>query len=465
MKNLQIAFRNILRNKRRSIMTILAISIGALSILTFGGFFFATMFGMETVYVRMLGHVQVYKTGFFEFGASNPADYSIENYAAIKKAIENDDLLKDKFNVVTPILQISGIVGNFKDDVSKTFFGVGVIPSDQKTMGEWKGRHIHFMSSEATGLDDQDIEGGVIGFGMARILNLCDEMDLMDCKDRKKIDLKTIDAPEENFDSIVALDTDNSNRSADSDSRPRLDLLASQAGGAPNVVSISVNKAQRLMMKELDENYVVVNLKLAQRLVYGNDKPEVSGVIIQLKSQNEMASAIDRLGVLFDKHGFDLEIKRFDELAPYYGQVQQFIGSFFMFTAIIMGVVVLFTVINTMSMCVMERVQEIGTIRALGVRRSAVVKQFIIEGGLLGIIGGTLGLILALLLQYVIISSNISYIPPGNVEPVPLVVQIFGRKGFAPGIWVMFIMICIASSYIPARKAGKMRVVDALGHS
>ena len=52
-----------------------------------------------------------------------------------------------------------------------------------------------------------------------------------------------------------------------------------------------------------------------------------------------------------------------------------------------MGVIVLFAVVNTMTMNVMERTNEIGTIRAMGVRRDGIRAQFVAGGRLLGAIG------------------------------------------------------------------------------
>jgi putative ABC transport system permease protein len=445
-------------------MTIMAITIGTVAILSFGGYFFSTMFGMEATYVRMLGHLQIYKTGFFEYGAGNPGDYGIYDYQELMKTIAGDEFFKDKINVMTPLLQFSGIVGNYDEGVSKTFFGSGVIPSDQEVLGAWRGRHIRYHVSSATGLSDDDIQGGVIGVGMARILNLCDDLHIDGCKERDKAQVKTIDEPREDFSAVSALDAETPDAQGSENSGPQLDLLATQAGGAPNVVRINVNQAKRMPIKQLDENFVEVHLQNAQQLVYGNSKSGVTGIVIQLKSTDDLTNARARLEDMFRQKGLDLEVKRFETLAPYYGQVKSFIGSIFVFMSVIMLVVVLFTVMNTMSMCVMERVNEIGTIRSMGVRRSAVIKQFMIEGGLLGLIGGTLGVVIAFIFQYAVNISSITYVPPGNVEPVPFAIQILGKPGFMPAAWIGFILMSVLSSYIAARKAGRMHIVDALGH-
>ncbi len=88
-------------------------------------------------------------------------------------------------------------------------------------------------------------------------------------------------------------------------------------------------------------------------------------------------------------------MRDFAELTPFYGQVVGLFSAIFLFIALIMGVIVLFAVVNTMTMNVMERTNEIGTIRAMGVRRNGVRAQFVVEGWLLGAIAATVGVVLA----------------------------------------------------------------------
>ena len=73
MMTLKIAFRNILRNRRRSMMTLLAIAVGAVGIVLFGEFVRFVTAGLETNAVDKVGHLTVFSTGYFAFGAGNPA--------------------------------------------------------------------------------------------------------------------------------------------------------------------------------------------------------------------------------------------------------------------------------------------------------------------------------------------------------------------------------------------------------
>ena len=66
----------------------------------------------------------------------------------------------------------------------------------------------------------------------------------------------------------------------------------------------------------------------------------------------------------------------------------------FMFLFLIVFVIVIMSIVNTMGMAVLERTREIGTLRALGLKRKGVRTLFAMEGALIGFFGSILGLIL-----------------------------------------------------------------------
>src|ERR1700752_3671422 len=137
-------------------------------------------------------------------------------------------------------------------------------------------------------------------------------------------------------------------------------------------------------------------LGLAQQLVYGRGEHKATGIVLQLHRSEDLPAARTRLTTLFRQKHLDLEVRDFGELSPFYGQVKSMFSLIFLFISMVMGVIVLFAVVNTMTMNVMERTNEIGTIRAMGGRRGGVRLQFILEGALIGAIGATIGAVLAL---------------------------------------------------------------------
>ena len=463
MKTLSIAFRNIFRNARRSIMTVLAIAVSAISILLFGGFVFAIIYGLETGIVQGTGHLQIYQKGFFDYGSGNPAAYGISHYEDVIRYITEDPQLKNLVEIATPVLRIYGIAGNFAADTSKTFFGLGMIPSERDKMRNWNDYYLKENRRPALGLFDNDTEGGVVGYGMARMLQLCDALHLENCTD-KVPDTAASSAPAgEDFSSLIALDAEEQSK-APEDKRPKLDLLAATVSGAPNVLTLFVNKAENRGIKEVDDSFVAMHLSFAQRLLYGKGEKKVSGIVLQLKHTKDIPVVEKRLAEIFSARNLNFEVKDFKQLSPMYGQTISMFISIFTFLALIMGVIVLFTIVNTMSMCVMERVNEIGTVRALGVRRSGVLRLFLTEGCLMGVLGATFGSLIAVVAALLINTSGMTWTPPNYVQPVFLTIRVFVNPAFLPVTWLVLILLAVMSSFIPARKAARMMIVDALRH-
>jgi putative ABC transport system permease protein len=137
-------------------------------------------------------------------------------------------------------------------------------------------------------------------------------------------------------------------------------------------------------------------------------------------------------------------------------------AAIFGFITILISAIVLFTVGNTMSMAVLERTVEIGTLRTLGLRRSGIRRLFVSEGLLLGLTGAGLGTIMALFFAALINQAGFSWVPPGNSNPVPITIRLWGEHQMLLSIAVTVVVVATISAWWPARRAAKQDVVDAL---
>jgi len=463
----KIAFRNILRNARRSLMTASAIAVGAIAMILFGEYIAFIMVGLETGAVANGGHITVYHKGYFDFGSGNPSAYSIDKYQSVMRLIENDPELKPEITVVTPNVTLFGIAGNFAIDSSKTFYGSGFVAADRKKMRLWNEYGILRLGrADDVGISDNDQTHGIVGMGMARVLGLCQPLKIANCPSPPKPKAAPVadaPAPDVNLAELSARDRE-SVQAQPTETKPRIDLLAATAEGAPNVVSFFVNRAQNMGFKELDDMYVGMNLKLAQDLLYGRGEHKAVSIQIQLRRSEDMQKARMRLDTLFKQNGLDLEVHDFKELTPQYTQIISFMSAIFTFISVIMGVIVLFTIVNTMSMSVMERTNEIGTARAMGVRRSGIRRQFLVEGWMLGAIGATAGVVLASLLATWFNHAGVMYTPPGQASPVPLLLLTTGVGKLLFSVWFGLLLMATIAAIIPASRAARMLVVDALRH-
>jgi putative ABC transport system permease protein len=457
----KIAFRSIFRNARRSLTTTLTIGIGAAAMLIFAAYSIYDVYVLQTTTIERGGHLTVFRKGYFDFGSGDPAIWGVGDYARVVRLIRNDPVLATLTAVVTPIQELGGIAENPGAGGSRTFFATGFVPSDQMRMQRWNEYGVG-ANLESTDLRTEDPSQGVIGFGFAQNLGLCEQLHLSGCPTLPK------DAPTRDNGAAANLPSQDfsglGDASAPQNATPRIDLMAATAGGAPNVVTLRIARVEKQGSKEMDDGSVVMNLSLAQQLVYGRGEAKVTGIVLQLHRTEDIDAARSRLLALFAANHLNLEVRDYQEINSYLGQTLGFFQSMFSFIAVLIGVVVLFTVSNTMGMSVMERTAEIGTTRALGARRSRIRSQFLLEGALLGVLGATSGVVIAFAAAAAINSSGLSWTPPGDAHPIPLKLYILGAPQITVAVWAVLVVIATLAALVPAHRAARLAIVDALRH-
>ncbi len=464
MKTLSLALRNLLRNRRRSLMTLFAMMIGLIAVLLFGGYIRNINYGLQTDFVQRSGHLQIQHKDYFLYGSGNPAAYGIADYERIIALLKRDEVLAPMLTVVTPTLQLGGIAGNFSASVSRTILASGAVVEDQNRMRQWNDYEFPTRPRTLT-LTGTPSDTAVIGTGVARVLQLCASLAVPDC---------TSAAPNAQGQG-AALPSDIAELAASGavDAPPasgqklaHIEILAANAHGAPNVAGVNVLKAEYQGVKELDDVYVALHLAQAQKLIFGAEPPQVTAIVLQLQHTAQMPAARARLEQILatSLKGEALEIQDFEVLNPFYGQALKMFAAIFSFIAVLIGAIVLFTVSNTMSMAVVERTAEIGTLRAMGLRRSGIRAMFVSEGIVIGVLGAVLGIVVALVLAWAINHGGLTWTPPGRIEPVPLFVRIFGETRMLVGSAIGLVVVAALSAIWPAARAARMNIVDALRH-
>jgi len=466
MNTLSLAWRNLLRNRRRSITTLLAMIVGANAVLLFGGYSRNITYGLQTDYVKYGGHLQIQREGYYRYGSGNPAAYGLAQYREIIAAIQQDPVLKPLVLVATPTLQLQGIAGNFGAGVSRTALGLGVVVEDQNRMRAWNGYDFPVQVPQMA-LTGTGPETAVLGTGLARVLQLCGPLKLQDCQAAAAVKPAAPAKAQADLPADIAdLGTlANGAEPAPQASAAAIEMLAATAQGAPNVARLQVVKAEEQGVKEFDDVYVGLHLAQAQQLVFGKEAPKATAIVLQLQHTDQIPAAKARLQQLLAERfpQEPVEVLDFSALNPFYGQALAMFATLFGFVALLIAAIVLFTVGNTMSMAVIERTVEIGTLRAMGLRRAKLRRLFMQEGLLLGIVGAVLGVSIAASLAGLINHSGLTWTPPGR-SPVPLIIRVWGETGLIAGTTVGLILVASLSAWLPSLRAARQNIVDALRH-
>ncbi len=407
MRTWRLAWRNVGRNRRRSLLCAGVVVVGFAGFALAGGFMAQSLEGLREGTIRSgMGHLQFAARGAFDGGADAAREPLIENAAAIEAAIRSDPAVVE----VLPRLDFVGLLTNGARSVPT--IGTGLDPAGE-------ARVMDQPKTLAAGrwLADRDERAVVLGAGLAKSLGL-----------------------------------------AVGDGAT---LLATTGDGTLNAIDATVVGLADLPIKELDDRYLAASLGLASDLLMTQGK--VSRLVVVLRDHRDAGAARARLLAAIGGAGGTVEARTWEELAQFYRQVRTLYLGIFGFMGAVLVAVVLLATANTMLMAAAERTREIGTLRALGTRPGALRRVFLAEGVLLALAGCAAGAALSLVLRFALNHSGLTLPPPpGATHGSPLFVK-FYAAAYAAGLAAMIATLSLAS-WFPARRATRMSIVEALTH-
>ncbi len=419
MKNLfKLALRGLMRNRRRSLVTLLAIAFGFSAIALFAGYTHNVYSGLarQSIHGELLGHLTLSKRGMRKEGKLDP-----ERYLLTAVEVETvTKLLKDEPHVemVSPRLALSGLVSNGR--ASTIFIAEGIEPAAvvrlrQGALTEQEKKSGMFENMRMR-LDPEHPEVASLSEGLVELLHL----------------------------SVGG----------------QAAVLVNTLTGQANALDITLGKSFNTGNAGTNDKFAFMSLVLARLLLDAEGRADRLTILLDDVNNTEMMR--DRLLAKLNGAGLDVEIRTWQDLSDFYTQVHGMFDMIFGFIFSIVLTVVVMSVANSMGMTVVERTREIGTLRAIGLKRSGVVRLFTMESMLLTLIGCVTGLILTLGVRWGINVANISYVPPNSPGRVPLLVDMdTGRTIFT---FLLMGVVGTLAAYMPARRAAKKDIIDALGH-
>jgi putative ABC transport system permease protein len=404
---LKMAVRNMRKNSRRSLFTALAMALGFASICIFAGYIHNVYSGLSEQAVRGegLGHLTLARKGYFENGTIDAKKYllnkdELSRIGAILSADRGVQLW-------TPRLAVDGLISNGR--TSTIFMGEGMVPREEEIL---QGP---YRPDRGGMLDTAKPTAIVVSSDLARMLGL---------------------KPGAN--SVVFTSTFEGQANA----------LDAEVGSIFNTGTAATN-----------DKTLLLPLDFTQRLL---DTDGADRLRILLRSIDDTEDARSRLTTRLSGLGFPVEIRTWKELSSFYVQVKALFDMIFIFIFSIVAVIVVMSVTNTMSMTVIERTREIGTLRALGMKRRQTVVLFSLEAMLLASGGCAAGCAVTLVACWVMNLLGITYVPPNSSDHVPLLLDFV--VGWVLVVFFSLLALAAGAAYFPSAGASRTRIVDALGH-
>ncbi len=401
---IKLALRNIFRNRRRSLLTLLVLTFGGTALIMFGGYKEISFHGVRENTIRnSLGHLQIYKRGFLGSESQRPLEYGLEKYDRLRKAIERDP----RVEMTAAQITLMGLVTN--GDKSETFLATAVEPSKDRNMAAQIIKSGEFLS-------DKEEDGVIVGELLAKSMKV------------KPGDYLT--------------------------------LMTTSVHRSLNGMDVKVLGTFTTGVKEYDERAIKMPLVAAQRLMHTE---KIEKLLVLLKHTEDTQAVKADLRKMVAREGLDVEMRDWFELATFYHQVVALYNGIFGFLGLVVFVIVILSVSNTVMMSILERTREIGTLLAMGTLRRRVWLMFLTEGVMVGVLGGALGLGVGSGLATLINHASIQLPPPPGYT-MGYLLRIMLTPSVLVTTLVLSIVTATLSSVLPAVKASRLNIVRALGH-
>ncbi|MBN2053574.1 ABC transporter permease, partial [bacterium] len=328
---LRLAWRNIWRNQRRSLILVGAILIGAAGLSFSLGFMNAYLIQMTSNAIDYdLGYIQVHASGYHD----NPTPdrtFTIEDQV-VRELADRADVTG-----LSRRLRTTGLASNPR--YSRGIQIVGVDPRREGDVSLVPGRMI-----EGRYLEPADRNGVVIGRAFA---------------DKLKTRLGR-----------------------------KLILMCSDRSGQVASEAFTIVGMYEGPQTEFEKNYVYVSLSAAQRLLAVGEA--ISDLVFRLSPEDDPDQVAAALRTFLSGRG--LEVMTWMEMEPLLVQMTVLFSQSSFLLFLIIFIAMAFVIANSFLMAVMERIREFGLMKAMGVRPRQLVSLILLESFMLAFIGNGLGL-------------------------------------------------------------------------
>ena len=368
-KLLKLAYRNLFRNRRRSLFTIMIAAIGFTAMALTMGYFSFSVFGLQEMTISLgfsgeggTAHLQIADVRTQQQEEEIPLEFGISNYERLIQSLEK----LPEVDYVLPRIKFGGLISN--GDKSMPFNGYGIDPVNEAKLRDRlaKLREGFLLGFEIIPLDTVE-DGIILGASLAESLNA-----------------KTGDY---------------------------LMLYGTTVDGAVNAIDVQLIGTMNTGLSIVDKFYVATNIATVQRLI---NTRKISHCNVICTDRDKLTTWMSNISPILSAYQeAELKIVPWYDMGMFYNSIRDIFKLIFTFNGIIILTIVVLSCWNVINMTTMERSREIGTLRAIGLKIKYIIRVFLMEAFILGIAGVIAGIILQLIITYSLNAMGI------NMPPIP----------------------------------------------
>lgn len=420
-KIFKLAYRNLFRNKRRTLFAVVITAAGCASMCVAIGYYVFSVYSLQEMTIRNgfsgsggSAHLQISDIRVTNIQEQQSLEFGIEEVDNVVEKIK----LSPEVDYVMPRIAFGGLISN--GERTFPYMGYGVDADNEvKLRGGLSDIDPKLSVGEQLVPLTLDKRGVILGKSLAQSLNA------------KVGDM--------------------------------LLMYGTTVNGAVNAIDVELLGIMSTGISETDKYYLLTEIEIAQNLI-NSDK--VSNICVMFKDRNNFESKIQSIEKILSENfpNKKLGVLDWTVYGEYYRSIRDLFNIIFAFMGSIILVIVLLSCWNIMNMTTMERIREIGTLRAIGLSIKNINIMFLIEAFLIGVLGTIVGLIIQYLVAFLINKLQITMPPiPGMNQGYTL--QVYSFTELQPFIAIGMVFVITLSSLSSLFVIRKYSIVESLEHS
>ncbi len=427
----KMAFRNLFRNKRRTAATGAAVIAGFVGLTLLGGYIYYVEKGLRSnsVYLLNKGHISIFKKEGLQRYPTKPSFYQLTDTDQ-KIVLEQIQTYSDNIEWTGRAITGAGLISNGEKSVPFMAVGVDLVTLDRSlnhpTVKKWAKDFLTPDSLEFVKSIKQDPTSISITSRLGDLIG-------------RKVPFEKL-----------------------TDEEKTVQLAGMNIYADLNAVDGTLAVSHSTGSDMLEDAGLLAPFELLQDL-YSTDGAHY--MMIYLKDDGQISKMVQELNARFKKQSLPFDAYPFDDpgISPNYVGSMGFLyamSGFFVF--LICGAVAL-SIINSLTMGILERTREIGTFRAIGYQPSQISWMMTQEALCLCVVSGFIGIGLASIIAFIINSLHITFSPPGIAAKVQFALSVNGA--LVAIISALFLLLVGLTSFLVTHFKLKLKIVDLLSDS